>query len=80
MAMKQMEKSLGAYGSTSEEGKAIMKALSALAKAFGKQEDRTQELMPAEIRSLLGAAAGPGAPPKPAGGAPPGAAPAPQAG
>ena len=71
-AIKTLEMALGTFGSTSEEGKAVMKAVSALAKAFGKHEDETKELMPAEIKQLMQGLAGPGSPPgPPAGGAPP---------
>src|ERR1700760_3105241 len=47
MAQKILEKARVAFGSQSDEGAAILKAISALAKAFGKQQDKTQELMPA---------------------------------
>jgi hypothetical protein len=71
-SIKTLEMALGTFGSTSEEGKAVMKAISALAKAFGKHEDESKELMPAEIKQLMAGLAGPGAPPgPPAGGAPP---------
>jgi hypothetical protein len=80
MAVKMLEKALPAYGSGTEEGKAILKAITALGKAFGKEESSTSELMPAEIKQMLQSLAGPGAPPKgapptaPPGAAPPGAA------
>lgn len=73
LAQKLLEKALPPFGSGSEEGKAILKAISALAKAFGKQESSTEELTPAEKMQMLQGLAGPGAPPKPAG--PPGAPP-----
>jgi hypothetical protein len=79
MAVKMLEKALPAFGSAGEEGKAILKAISALGKAFGKEEGSTEELMPAEIKQMLQGLAGPGAPPKgapPPQAAPPRAAPA----
>jgi len=72
MAQKMLERALPKFGSSHESGKAILKAISALAKAFGKEEDSTEQLMPAEIKQLLQGIAGPGAPPGPPGGqAPP---------
>jgi hypothetical protein len=71
LAQKLLEKALPAFGSGAEEGKAILKAISALAKAFGKQESSTEELTPAEKMQMLQGLAGPGAPPKPPQGAPP---------
>lgn len=76
MAVKMLERCLPAFGSQSEEGKSVLKAISALAKAFGKQEDETQELMPAEMKTLLAGLSGPGAAGPPGGapaGPPPGA-------
>jgi hypothetical protein len=70
LAQKLLERALPAFGSGAEEGKAILKAISALAKAFGKSESSTEELTPAEKMQMLQGLAGPGAPPK---GAPPGA-------
>lgn len=70
VALKLLEQSLVPFGSGSQEGGAIMKAISALTKAFGKDEEKSKELMPAELKQAL---MGPGgAPPQPAGGAPPG--------
>lgn len=79
MAVKMLERALPAFGSGTDEGKAILKAITALGHAFGKEEGQTEELMPAEIKQMLQGLAGPGAPPKgaspapPPGGAPPGA-------
>jgi len=82
MAIKMLEKALPKYGSGEPGGKAILKAITALGKEFGKEEGQTEELMPAEIKALLQGVAGPGAPPKPPQPAapPPGAAPQPQPG
>jgi hypothetical protein len=71
LAQKLLERALPAFGSGAEEGKAILKAISALAKAFGKSESATEELTPAEKMQMLQGLAGPGAPPKPPQGAPP---------
>jgi len=77
LAKKLLEKSLAAFGSSDEKGAAILKALTALNKAFGKDESSTEELTPAEKMQMLQGLAGPGAPPKAAapGGAPGGAPP-----
>lgn len=72
MAVKMLERTLPAFGSQSDEGKAVLKAISALAKAFGRAEDKTQELMPAEMKTLLAGLSGPGAAGPPPGAAPPG--------
>jgi hypothetical protein len=84
MAQKMLERALAAFGSGNEHGKAILKAISSLAHAFGKEEGQTEELMPAEIKQMLQGLAGPGAPPKPPPGAgappPPGAQAAPPPG
>jgi hypothetical protein len=73
LAQKLLERALPAFGSGDEKGKAILKAISALAKAFGKEESSTEELTPAEKMQMLQGLAGPGAPPKPQGPPPPGA-------
>jgi len=79
MAQKILEKSLAAFGSGDPKGKAIIQALGSLGRAFGKKESKTEELMPAEMKEITQALAGPGAGPKPAappappaGGPPPG--------
>lgn len=53
MAMKMIEKSLPAFGAESSEGKAIMDAMKKLSGAFGAQDDKAQELVPAELRMLM---------------------------
>jgi hypothetical protein len=78
VAMKVMEQTLPQFGATTEEGKAVLTAIKSLAKAFGEEESKSKELMPAEIQQLLAGLAGPGAPsagmpgPKPPGAPPPG--------
>jgi hypothetical protein len=77
VSIRMLERSLVAHGSTTEKGKAIQKALLALTKAFGHDEDKAQAIMPAEVKTALmgpGGEMGGGAPPAP-GGAPPGGAP-----
>jgi len=61
------------FGPASKDFDACLAALSTLKKEFGKNEEQSQKLMPAELMQALQSQAGPGAPPKPA--APPGAAP-----
>jgi hypothetical protein len=68
LVQREMEKSLAAFGSSSPQGKAILDALRIIAKAFGKNEDESAELMPAMLKQALAQESGPGAPPK---GAPP---------
>lgn len=70
LATKMLERALPSFGIASPEGKAILTALKGLGKIFGESEQKTDELMPAELRQMMAAAAGPGTP----GGAPPQAA------
>jgi len=80
MATRLLERALSAFGSPSEEGKAILKCLSSLGAVFGKSEGGTEQLMPAELRKMIAEFAGPGMPgPAPGAGAPPGGAPQPGA-
>lgn len=85
MAMKVLETALPEFGAASDEGKAVLSAIKGLASKFGQREEKTDELMPAEIKQLLQGVAGPGAaqggpPPGAAPGVPPGGAPPPGAG
>lgn len=75
MAIKILEKTLQGFGAQSEEGSAIIDVLGKLSKTFGHSKDKSQELIPAELMSLIGsimpkgpAGAGAGGPP----GMPPG--------
>jgi hypothetical protein len=77
LAQKLLERALPAFGSSESRGKAILKAISALAKEFGKQESETEELTPAEKMQMLQGLAGPGQPPKPPQAPPAGAPPQP---
>lgn len=77
VALRILEDSLMAYRSTTPRGKSIMRALSALTREFGRDEDQAQRLVPAELKSaLMDNTAGAGSPPPPPGaGAGPGALP-----
>jgi len=59
-------------GIGSPEGQSILEALSKLVKKFGKSEEDSKQIMPAELMQAMQSSAGPGAPP---GAKPPGAAP-----
>lgn len=81
MAVKVLERSLAAFGSTSKEGKAVLKSIKSLSTEFGADESQSEEMMPAELKQLLAGLSGPGQPPggggpppggPPGGGAPPG--------
>lgn len=84
MGIKMFEKAMQGFGgSQTKEGKTILKILSIATKEFGQDEEKTEELMPAEIKQLIGGLAGPGQPPKPPQGAappPPGMGPPPMGG
>lgn len=53
IAMNMLEQALGPFGSESPEGKVILGVLTKLAGTFG--ENDTSDLMPAEIKSMVGA-------------------------
>ena len=61
--LKKLTQSLQTFAPTTDEGKAVMKAITALTKAFGETEGKDKELMPAEIMQALTGLAGPGKPP-----------------
>jgi hypothetical protein len=63
VVVKKLTQSLQTFSPTTEEGKAVMKAISALTKAFGDTESKDKELMPAEVMQALQGVAGPGKPP-----------------
>ena len=72
MAVKILEQSLQGLGSQSEEGATIIEVLGKLGKKFGQNREKSNELIPAELMSLIGsimpkgpagAGAGPGAGP-----------------
>ena len=74
VCIKKLTMALGTFQPTGEEGKAIMKAIGSLSKAFGDTAGSDKELMPAEIMQGITGLAGPGKPPpglpSPAGPAP----------
>jgi hypothetical protein len=53
IAMNMLEQALGAFGSESKQGKVILATLTKLGATFG--ENDTSDLMPAEIKSMVGA-------------------------
>ena len=53
MAMDLLQQSLPAFGSDSEEGKAILEIMKKLGSAFGAREAQTRELVPAEILQMI---------------------------
>jgi len=53
MSMDLLSHSLPTFGADSDEGIAIMKALQTLSKAFGKSQDKSRELVPAEVLQML---------------------------
>lgn len=77
MAMHVLQLSMLDFGAASPEGQAIFDAIKPLVKKFGKSEDESKQLMPAEMMAAMQQGAGPGAPPgaKPPGAPPPGGAP-----
>lgn len=75
LVLKALEGVLADVGSSTETGKAVVKAISGLAKIVGHDADSAQGLSAAEKMMMIQAAAGPGQPPKPQGAAPPGAPP-----
>jgi hypothetical protein len=63
VAIKALSMALEEVGALTEDGQAVAKAIYDLTKRFGKSEDDTKSLMPAEIMQIMQKAAGPGAPP-----------------
>jgi len=63
VVVKKLTQALQTFPPTGEEGKAIMKAIGSLTKAFGDTEGKDKELMPAEIMQAVANLAGPGKPP-----------------
>jgi hypothetical protein len=52
-AMDLLEQAIGSVGADSEEGKALMDAVTSLTKKFGKRQESTKELMPMEIMNMI---------------------------
>lgn len=55
MAIDILQQALPAMGAASEEGQALLNALKTLTKAFGQTEQKSRELIPAEIAQMLSA-------------------------
>jgi len=53
MAMDLLEQSLGPLGSESEEGQAVLSAISGLSRKFGASKKKAEGLVPAEIMQLM---------------------------
>ena len=60
MSLKLLEQSISAFGSTSDEGKAILKAMTALTKTFGAEKPKSDSLIPAELMQMMQAIPGAG--------------------
>ena len=54
MAIKLLEKTVTGFGSESTEGATVLKVLGELSKTFGISKDKSSELIPAELMSLIG--------------------------
>lgn len=53
MVFQLLEQSLPAFGSQSPEGKAILNALKTLTGVFGKDRQKSDALIPAELQQLV---------------------------
>lgn len=76
-AQKVLVQAMQSFDPGSKEFKGLLSAIKALTGAFGKDEESTEELQPAEIKNLLQGIAGPGQGPSGAPPGPPGAPPMP---
>lgn len=54
MALDLLEKSLMPFGSETDEGNSLLKAIDSLTKVFGKHRTDTKNLIPAELQQLVG--------------------------
>lgn len=65
MVFQLLEQSLGAFGSPTDKGKAILSALKTLTGAFGNERQESEKLIPAELmqmhQAVPGAGGGPAA-------------------
>lgn len=68
VAIRTLEDAFGVYRSNTPQGRALMKAMSALTKEFGGEEEIAQRPMAAELKAALMDQSAGGGPP----GAPPG--------
>ena len=60
MVMQLLEQSLGAFGSHTPEGEAVLNALKTLTKKFGASQQKSNQLIPAELMQLMQAIPGAG--------------------
>ena len=72
MAIKILEKTLQGFGTQSAEGATVLDVLGKLSKTFGHNKDKSNELIPAELLSLVGSIMPKGPAGAGAGGPPPG--------
>lgn len=77
VAQKVLQGAIAEMDLNTPDGKAVLEILAKITKAFGKSEEDSQQIMPAELMQALQPAAGPGA--APGGAPPPGAKPPPPA-
>jgi len=61
--IKKLTMTLQTFPPGTEQGDAVMKAITTLTKAFGETSGKDKELMPAEIAQAVSGLAGPGKPP-----------------
>lgn len=66
-----LQASLPEIGVMTKDGEVVLDALKMLVKHFGKGEEKSSALMPAEIMQIMQKGAGPGAAPAPAAAKPP---------
>lgn len=75
-ATKLLTRALMDLEPKSDEYDAVLSAITKLSKRFGREEDESEKMMPAELgiiqQALAGPGAGPGGPAQPPPGAPPG--------
>lgn len=75
VVFQMLEQALPAFGSPTDKGKAILSALKTLTGAFGKERQKSEELVPAEMMQMMQSVPGAGGGPpaaKAMGAAPPG--------
>jgi len=58
IAIRLLERAVVAHGSETKKGQAIHKCIVGLVKEFGRDEDRSLEIMPAEVKTALMAPSG----------------------
>lgn len=53
MALQLLERSLPAFGSATDQGKAVLNALKTLTNTFGKQRAESDKMIPAELLQMV---------------------------